>query len=194
MPRVILMRHGATEWTGSRYCGKTDLPLQEGGRTEVRAAALYLQQKLPAGTAIIASPLRRARETAAIVGETLKRPIIVDPDLREVDFGDVEGAVFTDLKARWPAIAGVLAAGRLDIDWPGGESWARLEQRTSDAWARLAAFGTDVLVVTHGFPVRLFLDQALGNHAPQPRPFLRPAQLCVLEPGPPWRLGEIWPP
>jgi probable phosphoglycerate mutase len=192
MPRVILMRHGATEWTGTRYCGKTDLSLQEAGRTQIRAAAAHVRQNYQ-GVAILASPLRRARETAAIVGEALNRPIAVDPDLREVDFGDVEGTAFGDLKARWPAIAGVLGTGRLAIDWPGGETWAGLQQRTRAAWSRLAAADTDLLVVTHGFPVRLILDLALGSGPPQPRPFLHPAQLCVLEPGPPWRLAEIWP-
>jgi broad specificity phosphatase PhoE len=192
MPRVILMRHGATEWTGSRYCGKTDLPLDEAGRRQVRATAAHLRQNHEA-LAIVASPLRRARETAAIVGEALNRPIVVDPDLREVDFGEVEGIVFGDLQARWPAIAGVLGAGRLAIDWPGGESWSHLQQRTSAAWSRLTGAHSDTLVVTHGFPVRLILDLALGSGPGQPRPFLQPAQLCVLEPGPPWHLGEIWP-
>lgn len=186
------MRHGATEWTGSRYCGQTDLPLHEAGRAQVRETAAYLRQNHD-GLAIVASPLRRARETAAIVGEALHRPILVDPDLREVDFGEVEGTAFSDLQARWPAIAAILGTGQLAIDWPKGESWAGLQQRTSAAWARLAVTPTDVLVVTHGFPVRLILDLALGDGAPQTRPFLHPAHLCVLESGPPWRLGEVWP-
>lgn len=121
----------------------------------------------------------------------MNQTIRLDPALREIDFGEVEGALFTDLQTRWPAIAASLEGGRLAIDWPGGERWDQLVVRAQDAWTRLAASETDLMVVTHGALVRVILHLALGDHV-QLR-LLQPAQCCVLQ-GPPWGIVELWPP
>src|SRR5687768_10679995 len=85
-----LLRHGQTEHTPERrYSGRNDLPLSLTGRAEAEAAAHRV-----AGLGIeviVASPLRRTRETAEIVGGVLGLPVELDEDLIELDFGDLEG-------------------------------------------------------------------------------------------------------
>ena len=194
MPRLFLMRHGATEWSGIRYSGRSDLALNDVGRIQVQATAAYLRSRAEGSGAIVASPLRRSRESAELLAQTLHWPITLDEDLQEVDFGELEGAAFDELQTRWPNIARSLKAGLLAVDWPGGETSVQLHRRASTAWARLATAETDVAVVTHGGPIGVLLDLALDGEGSQPRPILRPAQVCVLERGPRWTVLEIWPP
>src|SRR3712207_6319242 len=85
-----LLRHGQTEHTPERrYSGRNDLPLSLTGRAEAEAAASRVADL--GIEVIVASPLRRPRETAEIVGGVLGLPVELDDDLVELDFGDLEG-------------------------------------------------------------------------------------------------------
>ena len=64
MTRLIVWRHGNTDWNAAnRVQGQTDVPLNELGRDQARAAAPLLAALRP--DAIVASDLSRAAETAA---------------------------------------------------------------------------------------------------------------------------------
>src|SRR5690242_8696605 len=90
MATLLLVRHGETDWNAEgRLQGQTDRPLNEYGRRQARELAERL-----AGdgvVAIYASDLSRAKETAEIVGGRLGLPVVVDPDLRERNWGTWEG-------------------------------------------------------------------------------------------------------
>ena len=90
MTTLLLVRHGETDWNADgRLQGHTDRPLSDFGRRQARQLADEL-----AGEdleAIYASDLARARETAEIVGEQLGLPVVLEPDLREKDWGTWEG-------------------------------------------------------------------------------------------------------
>jgi len=157
---LILVRHG--ESTGNAaglLLGRTDAPLTDRGRRQAAALA-----PLVAGaTRVIASPLRRAVDTARALG--LPCPIEVDERWIEVDYGELDAqplaAVPGEVWAAWRADPGYRPAG--------GESLADASLRVDDACAELFARADegargpgDVVVVSHVSPIKAAVCWALG--------------------------------
>jgi len=157
-----LLRHGQTEHTPERrFSGRNELPLSLTGRAEAEAAAARA-----AGLGvevIVASPLRRTRETAEIVAAELGLRVTFDKDLVELDFGDVEGLTFDEAAKKHP-----LAARRfmsdISVAAPGGESINDVSTRVARARRRILSehAGRTVLVVSPVTPLQLFLAAGLG--------------------------------
>lgn len=98
-PRVLLVRHGESTWNAEgRWQGQADPPLSDRGREQARAAATHL----PAATAVVASDLERARETAALLVATRALDVVIDTDLRERDAGAFSGLTRADIHDRFP--------------------------------------------------------------------------------------------
>jgi broad specificity phosphatase PhoE/ribonuclease HI len=157
-----LLRHGQTEHTPERrYSGRNDLPLSRTGRAEAAAAAE--RAKALGVDVVVASPLRRTRETAEIVAGALGLPVVLDEDLVELDFGDLEGLTFDEARAKHP-----LAARRflddVTVAAPGGESIVDVSNRVARARRRILSqhAGRTVLVVSHVTPIKLLLAAGLG--------------------------------
>jgi broad specificity phosphatase PhoE len=89
--RVHLVRHGTTILNrASRYRGRRDVPLDQGGWDDAWAAGGELEHSGPA--AIYSSPLRRARDTARIIADVTGLEQVTDlPALVNLDYGDREG-------------------------------------------------------------------------------------------------------
>ncbi|MDP9461236.1 MAG: histidine phosphatase family protein, partial [Actinomycetota bacterium] len=176
-----LLRHGQTEHTPERrFSGRNDLPLSRTGRSEAEAAAVRVAEL--GIEVIVASPLRRTRQTAEIVAAPLGLPVEFDDDLVELDFGDLEGLTLDEAKAKHP-----LAVRRFGTDVtvaaPGGESVMDVSTRVARARRRLLAehAGRSVLVVTHMMPIKLMLAAGLdvGEDVVH-RVFLEAASLCTV--------------
>lgn len=150
MTRVLLVRHGQSEWNAQgRWQGQADPPLSDHGREEARLAASALR-----GTSglIVASPLLRARETAEIISsEIADGSVAIEPDLREIDVGGFSGLTNDEIAERMPDAWATLRAGKLAV-FPGGEARARFRQRVLGALERIAAHhsGAEVIAVAHG--------------------------------------------
>lgn len=161
MPTILLARHGETDWNAeNRFQGHADPPLNERGRAQARELAGKLRDERV--DAVFTSPLRRARETAEIVAETLGLPVIEDEGLREVDVGEWQGLTRAEIEERYPdAFARWVAHGP---GWERGETYEAMGERVLDALARIAdgRAGERLLVVTHGGPVRAALARANG--------------------------------
>jgi 2,3-bisphosphoglycerate-dependent phosphoglycerate mutase len=153
--RLVLVRHGRTEWTTARrWCGWTDLPLSPDGVGDARRAATavadLLGREVPAS--FVTSDLQRCTATAAAIAEWAGAPWPTptpDRRWRELHFGDIEGRT-------WEELDESTQANLLDVDGfaaPGGESVHELTARVAVAVAALGA-GTHV-VVTHGGVIRL---------------------------------------
>ena len=98
---IVLVRHGETDWNReSRFQGHADTPLNEAGRAQSRDLAERLVAEQV--TALYTSPLRRAAETAAIVGERLGLPVRTSEPMREIDVGSWEGLTVDEVRARFP--------------------------------------------------------------------------------------------
>jgi broad specificity phosphatase PhoE len=151
---IVLVRHASTAWSGVRYCGISDPPLSPTGLVEARDLASALARDLPPGVRIISSPSKRAVATAAAIADAARLPgVELDDRWREADVGLAEGRTFDEVSAVAPEVAAALAAGELDIDWPGGESHASLAARVIAAWWDLLAGGRPAVVVTHAGPL-----------------------------------------
>jgi probable phosphoglycerate mutase len=144
MTELLLVRHAETEWNREgRWQGHADPPLNEAGRAQAHALARSLAGE--SVDAIYSSDLRRASETADILGAALDLPVTTDPDLREIDVGSWSGLTREEVAERFP--------GRETHD---GESRDELEARVVAAVRRIAQRHPDrhVLIVTHGGSIR----------------------------------------
>lgn len=181
--RLVLVRHGSTEHSAERrLSGRNELPLTEKGNAQAGALAARLG-RLGDVAAVIASPLRRTRETAAHIAGALGLDVDIEPDVQEVDFGSWEGRTFGEIGQ---SDAAALAAwtGSPHAAPPGGESFAQLAERLRPARDRVVAAhpGRTVIVVSHVTPIKMLLVDALG--APLDslyRVFLDPASVSVID-------------
>jgi broad specificity phosphatase PhoE len=181
---LVLVRHAATAWSGHRYCGRSDPPLDRAGRAAAVRLATDLRPFLEPGIRIVSSPRRRAVQTARTIAAAFGgAPIELDERWAETDFGLAEGLTFEQLALVDPAIAARVVAGDVDIDWPAGERAAALTARVEAAWRDLARGLGDagVLVVSHGGPIRVAIALATGRG---------PADVAIPEPGGVWRPGS----
>jgi 2,3-bisphosphoglycerate-dependent phosphoglycerate mutase len=100
---ILLMRHGRSRADDEQVIeGRYDAPLTDLGRAQAEARA---NEFLAAGSvfdAIVASPLKRAHETAEIVGRALDTAVVVDPGWMERDNGPVAGLTVEEAGERYP--------------------------------------------------------------------------------------------
>ena len=162
---VILLRHGATSHSlEKRFSGTggQDLPLDESGVAQAHAAAEWVRGH-GGVDALVSSPLRRCRQTAAHVGEVVGlEPEVVD-GLRETSFGDWDGHTFAEVREKWPAELEAWLSSS-SVAPPGGESFDAVARRVRRARDRLIAEhpGQTVVAVSHVTPIKMFVRTALG--------------------------------
>ena len=161
--RLVVVRHGETAWNvEQRLQGATDVPLSDRGRAQ--AARLAERLKDETFTAIYASDLQRASDTAALVAETHDLPVQRDPRLREQAKGRWEGLTFVQIEARYPETLQCWQADRSHAPG-GGEDITAVAARIGAALDSMRAAHTadhTVLVVSHGMVLRTLLCIALG--------------------------------
>jgi broad specificity phosphatase PhoE len=179
MTTIVLVRHAATAWSGHRYSGRGDPPLSTEGRRAAEDVAARLATALPPGIRIVTSPSRRAHDTAALLATRAAPSVVeIDPRWQEVDVGNAEGYTFDEVSTRFPDLAARLATGDLDIDWPGGETAAALQERVVAAWSEILATGRQTVVVSHAGPIRIAIAVATGR---DPRDVTLPAPAEAIE-------------
>ncbi len=152
MTTLLLVRHGETDWNAEgRLQGHTDRPLSDYGRRQARRLAEELDgEELEA---LYSSDLSRARETAEIVGQRLGLPTVLDPDLREKDWGTWEG---------------LSAVERDRVEFVGESTEAHQERmlRALRTIAERHPESARILVVTHGGSMRRVQTAAMGMALP----------------------------
>jgi probable phosphoglycerate mutase len=153
LPEIYLVRHGQTEWSlNGRHTGHTDIPLTPAGEEGARVAGRRL-----AGltfSRVFCSPSLRARRTCELAG--FASVMQVDPDLAEVDYGQYEGLITSEihnLDPNWQA---------LQDDNPGGESVADITARADRVIARLRQGADKPLVFSSGHFLRALAARWLG--------------------------------
>ncbi len=162
--RLILIRHGETVRNAEGLVqGRADVPLNDLGRRQAAALADALGGESLA--AVYASPLQRARATAAAIAAPHGLPVIVEPDLAEMDVGEMEGLSGAQMRERFPEFLAVWAgpAGP-SLSMPGGESLQDVQAR---AWAvieRLREHHAEATVaaVSHSFVIATIVCRAAG--------------------------------
>jgi probable phosphoglycerate mutase len=163
MTIFYLIRHGETDWNVSgRWQGHADVPLNELGRMQARRLADRLWADGARLDAIYSSDLKRAWETAQIVGAALGCPPRPLAALREIDVGAWSGLTHAEVVARTPELFERLESGEDVARGGDGERFADLYHRVIDAVEQLVATHPTgrLAVVTHGGPVRALLLHA----------------------------------
>ncbi len=162
MTRLIVWRHGNTDWNASgRVQGQTDIGLNDLGREQAGAAAQLLTGFHP--DAIFASDLRRAADTAAALAALTGLPVHTDVRLRERHFGPWQGLRLTEAAEQYPDEYARWRAGDPD---PGAgiETLDDVGKRLGVAFQEAAdtVAGGTVVVATHAGGARQGIGQLLG--------------------------------
>jgi probable phosphoglycerate mutase len=162
---IYLCRHGQTEWNRAhRLQGQCESDLTPLGRAQAGAMADLLhdliQRDVDRPWRIVASPLRRARDTAGIIGAKLGLPVEFDDRLMELTVGEWEGRLRADLQRENPDLFA-------DRTWffaaPGGETYDQVMARVSDWLSEQAAEPERrLIVVSHGIAGRLLRGAYAG--------------------------------
>lgn len=161
-----VVRHGESTWNvDGRYQGQTDVPLSPVGILQAASLAERLTGQNFA--AVYSSDLLRASQTARAVAERLAgTPTVqLDPELREINVGELSGLLMTDIRQRFPEYLSALQNDPWTTRRPGGESMEDLFGRCGAAFHTIRARhpGQRVLVFTHGGVVRVAVGLALGG-------------------------------
>ncbi len=163
MTELWLVRHGQTDWNAAgRIQGWTNIPLNAAGL----AQAHELAARLPAQTfsAVYSSPLSRASQTAAALATALRLPVRLEPDLREICRGVLEGLTLSEARQRHPEIIALLDSESLEAGATGGETTRAVARRMAQAATTIANHHPNqkILVVSHGFSLATLICQARG--------------------------------
>jgi probable phosphoglycerate mutase len=158
---IYFLRHGENKanLTKEFSCRKVDYSLTPRGVLQAQQTAAFF--KTQPIDAIYASPLKRAAETADIVGKALGLPVITLEALREINVGELEGA--DDLAAAWELHNDLLQSwfdGDVERRFPGGESQVELIARMRGAVSQVLQDrdGKHILFVAHGGIFRLTIE------------------------------------
>jgi broad specificity phosphatase PhoE len=181
---MFLVRHGATQRTAEgRFSGSVGVDLSDEGRWQAERLGERLRQERL--TAVYASPLSRAVDTARVVAATCGlEPQIVD-GLREISHGHWEGLTRAEVETRFPDEYAEWEQDPFAFAPEGGESGVAVLARALPALRHIVTShaGGRVLVVSHKATIRLLLSSLLGFDARGYRDRLDqdPACLNVLD-------------
>ncbi|MEU4113808.1 bifunctional RNase H/acid phosphatase [Kitasatospora sp. NPDC028055] len=182
----VLLRHGETPLTPEKRfsgSGGTDPELSDKGRWQAERAAEALAAR-GSIQAVVASPMRRTRQTAEIVAARLGLEVRYEEGLREVDFGDWEGLTFAEVQERYPDDLSAWLGSAKAKPTGSTESFATLTHRAGVARDKILAryAGKTVLVVSHVSPIKTLVRLALG--APPDSMYrmeLSAASICAVQ-------------
>ncbi|GAA3029891.1 bifunctional RNase H/acid phosphatase [Kitasatospora sp. NPDC006786] len=182
----VLLRHGETPLTPEKRfsgSGGSDPELSDKGRWQAERAAEALAAR-GSVQAVVASPMRRTRQTAETVAARLGLEVRYEDGLREVDFGDWEGLTFAEVRERYPDDLTAWLGSAKARPTGSGESFTTLTHRAGVARDKILAryAGKTVLVVSHVSPIKTLVRLALG--APPDSMYrmeLSAASICAVQ-------------
>lgn len=160
-PPLFLVRHGAASNVDGRIVGQVDVPLSETGAASIRALAATWSG--PAPLRVWASDLARSHESAKLLADHFEVAVSLDPRLREIDFGNWDGARWEDVREHDRSAFERFMDRWFEETPPGGETYARVEARAV-AWLDqvwIDSPGPPVVAVAHGGTIRAILRHTL---------------------------------
>lgn len=169
--QIWLIRHGETAWSHSgQHTGRTDLPLLPEAEPIVQALAPHVQKH--SFSLVLSSPLKRAQQTASLVGF---KSFELDDRLMEWNYGDFNGKTKEEIRQIVP-------------DWSiwrdgvhNGETLQDVALRAKGVLDRAQSVSGDVALVAHGHLLRILSTVWLGQSPEQAEHLaLSTASICVL--------------
>ncbi|MBN1440366.1 MAG: histidine phosphatase family protein [Anaerolineales bacterium] len=164
MTRVLLIRHGQTEWNRvDRFRGRADVPLNKAGLHQAAATAERVSSEWKPA-AVYSSPLSRSMGTAKAVADRCGLPVEICRGLGDIDYGRWQGLTVAEARSRWPADVDAWFAEPHRARIPGGESVAAVRARATQAVRRAACSHPDqtIVLVSHVVVIRTILLDALN--------------------------------
>ncbi len=163
MVKIILVRHGETDWNLVKRIqgGESDTPLNDNGKRQASALATRLKDEKIA--AIFSSPLQRALNTAQAIAATHQLPVQELPSLKEIRVGILEGRLASEIAPRFDEYICGNGRDKKVHTPPGGESMDDVQKRAWETITSLTAQysnGTLVLV-THYFVIMAVVCRVL---------------------------------
>lgn len=178
--RLLLVRHGATQLTAEdRFSGAVGVDLSKEGRAQVRRLARRLADD--SISAIYCSPLSRTVETAAILAEPHKLPLIHRDGLKEISHGRWEGLTRLEVESRFPDEYASWESDPFTFAPQDGESGVGVLARALPVIRQIVVThaGNTVVVVSHKATLRLVLSSLLGFDARGYRDRLDQSPACL---------------
>ncbi len=163
MTRILMVRHGETEYNNSnRFAGQGDINLNEKGFRQVEK----LRERLASEKidTVYASDLRRARITAEMVVSGRGLQVIECPELREINYGEIEGLTYAEIRQKYPLLVEKIHTADLTMTFPGGESLREFTERVVSFKERLVRHraSENIFIAAHGGPLRTLIISLLG--------------------------------
>lgn len=167
MLRIILARHGQTDWNdgssaGEHFRGRIDVALNPAGLAQAAALAAALTPLHVA--AVYASPLGRAMDTARPIAETHHLPVTPFSPLLDIDYGQWSGRSHTEVAAEWPELYPLWRTAPHQVQIPGGERLSDIRRRLEAGLETLVAHhdGQTVVLVGHQVVNKVLICRLLG--------------------------------
>ena len=162
--RLHLLRHGETDINAAgRLQGATNSLLTSLGRRQARDMGVASLAWNP--VAIYSSPLTRARDVAAQIGDLTGLPVTVEPRITEMNMGALEGVTIQEMREGWPELYRGWRRDASSVTMPDGESLWDVQQRAMTAFEEMDnCHGADdaVIAVTHNFTIRCIVAAVIG--------------------------------
>lgn len=159
MGRIILVRHGQTEWNRvERFRGRADVPLNETGLAQAQATGRRIAAEWQP-SAIYTSPLSRSVKTAEAIAEHHDLAVQQHPGLADIDYGEWQGLSPQEARRHWPEEIDTWYQRPHKARIPGGETLEDLRARAMETVNELAARhpGETIVLVGHTVINRIIL-------------------------------------
>lgn len=160
---LILVRHGETDWNRIGRCqGIADIALNENGEKQAKELAESLKDHDI--KAVYSSNLKRAYETAQEIAKHHNLSVQVDPDLQEMNQGDLEGLSFPEIRERYVEILKQWRESPETLRLPNGETLTEVQDRAWDAFEKVhnLHLGETVVAVSHNLTIITLLCKITG--------------------------------
>lgn len=164
MKRILLIRHGQTDWNvEGRWQGQLQVPLNATGLEQAQALANHLLGREI--SAVYSSDLSRAHVTATRVAEAYQLTVKLDERWRELHLGILQGMLTNEINSQYPDVAVGMRENYLDYPIPQGETRRAMQTRAYEAYLEIIAneAGPEIAIVSHGGTIRALLLKLFGD-------------------------------
>jgi len=177
--KVALVRHGETDWNIREIIqGQSDIPLNQTGITQAKQVAAWLGEYV-SWDCLYTSPLIRALHTAEKVSATVHLCPIIREDLKERDFGALEGLTSAERDARFPT------RREDESSVPGLEIRPKFRERVVSSFESIIreAAGENIIIVSHGGWINQLLSHLSKGTIGSGVTPVRNGSICLIQKG-----------